>query len=327
MAKLPQATGGTGLQIAELTPAGQHIAVCMRISDQFGVERPKFENPIEKEVTDVTRFVFGLFGQDRKIYFVQTYEFNISGAPGANLMKFLKGWLGQDPRIGWDYVEMLGKGVMLTIQHKESKKKAGQWYSNIVSASPVHPQLQASVPDPKLLEAALVVIERASAQPSNAPAGGPPLPPGPTTPYPPTPQHHAPATRQDVLPPPKTISPDGKYELVNGAWVPVQAAPPPPPAPPAPPPPPAYPPVNPPPPPPPPPPPAAKKIYVAINGAATEMQPAAIAHLVATGGGDTPAILEGETTWKTAKDFVAKTPGSPLPYPPRPAGTDEDVPF
>ncbi len=331
MTKIPQPTGGTGLQIAELAPAGQHVAVCMRIVDLFGVERPKFENPQVMETTDVTRFVFGLIGQDRKIYFAQTYEFNISGAPGANLMKFLKGWLGHDAKIGWDYAEMLGKGVMLVIQHKESKKKPGQWYSNIVSASPVHPQLVPNVPAPAQLEQALQVIERTSAQP---PAGGPtPPPPGPTAPYPP--QHHNPAVRSDVVPS-KVLSPDGKYEFVNGAWVPVQVAPPPPPAAPSYPPPP-NPTIA---PPPPPPAPLMKKYFVAINGAATPMTLEAMTHLVSTGGGATPAIMEGETTWRTVNDYAKAPPvaGNPPPpgYPPAPPpvrkgpngeNLDEDVPF
>lgn len=225
MAKLPQSNGGSGLQIRELAPVGQHVAVCLRVNDLFNVERPAFNNPNEKEFKDVTRFVFGVKDQTGKLFLVQTYEFTISGAPGSNLCKFLKGWLGQDPRIGWDYAEMQGKGAMLTIQHQASRKNPGESYANISGIAPVHPQLAHMVPNANEFEPMLRALEAQSQQGANpAPANPAPMPRG-SLPPPPSP----------VLPPPpapaRPKSPDGKWEWDGAQWVPAQTAfaPPPPP--------------------------------------------------------------------------------------------------
>jgi hypothetical protein len=63
MAKLNQPESA-GFDTGALAPTGTVIATCLDIQDEFGVERPKFENPQEKEVLDVTRFLFGFKGQD-----------------------------------------------------------------------------------------------------------------------------------------------------------------------------------------------------------------------------------------------------------------------
>ena len=74
MAQLKQPESN-GFEITDLAPAGTFIATCLQVQDQFGVERPKFENPAEKETLDVTRFLFGFQGQDGRTYRVQTHEF------------------------------------------------------------------------------------------------------------------------------------------------------------------------------------------------------------------------------------------------------------
>lgn len=205
MAKLPQASSGTGLVIKDLAPDGQHIAVCLRIPDLFQVERPTFANPQVNELTDVTRFIFGLIGADKKPYIIQTYEFTISGAPGANLMKFLKAWLGRDAEIGWDYSTMVKQGAMITVARKASKKP-GVFYANITGIAPVHPQLAAHVPDPRLFDSLLAELERGS--------GGqqpvPPAPPGPNMPYPPVAQPTPPP------PPPPVVASRKIFVHVNG---------------------------------------------------------------------------------------------------------------
>lgn len=84
-----------GFAIEALAPTGTFIATCLDVQDQFGVERPKFENPQEKEALDVTRFLFGFRGQDGRVHKVQSFEFRISGSPKSNLFKFLTSWPGQ----------------------------------------------------------------------------------------------------------------------------------------------------------------------------------------------------------------------------------------
>lgn len=243
MAKLEAPSGGSGLSIKDLAPVGQHVAVCLRVNDLFRVKRQKFQSQ-EMEDRDVTRFVFGFKGPDGKPYLVQTYEFTISGAPGSNLVGFLTQWLGQNPQMGWDYAEMLHRGAMLTIQHKQSKRNPGQSYADITGVAPVHPQLAAHVPRPEEFEPMLRALENAAPQ---APASGsvPPgqrvysPPPAPPTSYPgsvPPPAPYAPPAPPPapVAPPPppppappRQLSPDGKWELVNNQWVPAGPAAPP----------------------------------------------------------------------------------------------------
>ncbi len=164
MAKLNQPESG-GFEIGDLAQSGTHIATCLEIQDQFGVERPKFENPNEKETLDVTRFLFGFRGQDGCTYRVQSFEFRISGSPKSNLFKFLTSWLGNPPKYGWDYCELKGQGAMITVAHKQSRD-GSKTYANIVGISPVIDQLKAQVLPLEAFAQAL-----ASAQPQS-PAPG-----------------------------------------------------------------------------------------------------------------------------------------------------------
>lgn len=214
MAKLPQATGGSGLQITEIAPDGQHIATCLRVIDLFGVERPKFENPKEMELQDVTRFIFGFIGTDGKEYIVQTYEYKISSAPGANLMKFLKMWLGRDAAVGWDYAEMKGQGAMITVARKASKTKQGVFYANISGIAPVFPALQGHIQPAQRFDAKLAVLEKSSGQQAPA-AGSTPPPPGPTHPYPTPGLPPPPPPPGAALPPPPPPVPTKKVFVHN----------------------------------------------------------------------------------------------------------------
>jgi hypothetical protein len=242
MAKLSAPTGGTGLQIADLAPAGQHVATCLRIIDLFDVDRPSFQNSQVMEKRDVTRFVFGLRGPDGRFYLVQTFEFTISGAPSANLMKFLKSWLGYDAEMDWDYCEMLNCGALLTVQHAQSKRNPGQHYASIAGIAPVHPQLANLIPQPAEFDSLLAASEfqpGAAAPGATAPAAGtwaPPPPPHPAPPpaaggtRPPPARPAAPGGTR--LPPARPAAPGGARPppaRPGGAYPP----PPPPPPPPA----------------------------------------------------------------------------------------------
>lgn len=143
MAQLKQPESN-GFATGPTAPAGAYIATCLDIQDQFGVERPKFENPAETEKLDVTRFLFGFKGPDGQLYKVQTYEMRISGNPKSNLFKFLLSWLGDNPKYGWDYCELRGRGAMITVGNRESRDGT-RTYANIMGIAPVMPQLQAQV--------------------------------------------------------------------------------------------------------------------------------------------------------------------------------------
>lgn len=154
-----------GFDTGALAPAGTFVATCLDIQDQFGVDRPKFENPQETEKLDITRFLFGFSGQDNQTYKVQSFEFRISGSPKSNLIKFLTSWLGSPPKYGWDYCELKAQGAMITVAHKQSRDGT-KTYANIVGISPVIDQLKAQV---------LPIEAFAQAQASNAaPSQSPP---------------------------------------------------------------------------------------------------------------------------------------------------------
>lgn len=218
-AKLKAPEGRSGLTLNVLAPAGLHLGVCLRINDLFNVERQKYQSQ-EMELRDVTRFIFGFVGQDGQPYLVQTYEFTISGAPGANLMAFLKAWLGRSPEMGWDYAEMLGKPAQLTIEHKAARQ-TNQLYADVAAVAPVHPQLLASVPPATHFAAILAQLEQSAPgqqqQRGQPPAGSvPPAQRG----YPPAqPPQQPPAQQQAPAAPLPPVDTRQFYVHHNGSAV------------------------------------------------------------------------------------------------------------
>jgi hypothetical protein len=128
-----QVESSNGFEITELPPAGDYVATCLDIQDEFGVTRRKFQSE-ETEEQDVTRFLFGFQGQDQELYKVQSWEMKISGSPKSKLFKFLSDWLGKAPSMGWDYCELKGKGAVIKVEHKQSQM--GKVYAFISSINP-----------------------------------------------------------------------------------------------------------------------------------------------------------------------------------------------
>lgn len=122
-----------GFEIGDVAPAGDYIATCIDIADEFGVTRRKYQSE-ETEQIDVTRFLFGFKAPDGRLYKVQTFEMKISGSPKSALYKFLHSWLGQAPRMGWDYCELKGKGAVIKVEQVTSQM--GKVYNKIVSILP-----------------------------------------------------------------------------------------------------------------------------------------------------------------------------------------------
>jgi hypothetical protein len=135
----------TRFEIEALAPAGSFLARCLEINDQFGVQRPKFENPQVMELRDVTRFLFGFRGTDGKLYKVESFEFRISGSPKANLMIFLNAWLGKPAEHGWDYCELVGQEALIDIVRKPSADGT-RTFANIVGIEPVPEDQRSEVP-------------------------------------------------------------------------------------------------------------------------------------------------------------------------------------
>lgn len=133
-----KAESSHGFQIDELAPAGDYVATCIDIADEFCVSRQKYQSE-EFEDVDVTRFLFGIKGGDGKLYKVQTFEMKISGSPKSTLYKFLTAWLGKAPDYGWDYCSLKGHGAVISIEHVVSQM--GTTYPKISRLTPVKTSL------------------------------------------------------------------------------------------------------------------------------------------------------------------------------------------
>ena len=123
----------SGFEIGTVAPAGDYVATCLDIADEFGVTRQKYQSQ-ETEQIDVTRFLFGFRAPDGNLYKVQTFEMKISGSPKSSLFKFLSAWLGKAPRMGWDYCELKGKGAVIKVE--ETTSQLGKIYNRITSILP-----------------------------------------------------------------------------------------------------------------------------------------------------------------------------------------------
>ena len=134
-----------GFEIEQTAPEGTFIATCLDVHDQFEVERAKFEDPTQKQVLDVTRFLFGFaVAETGAKAIAQTYEFRISGSPRSNLFKFLTAWLGKAPAYQWDYCDMIGRGGIISVEHKESRDGT-RTYATVISAFPLIDQVRSQV--------------------------------------------------------------------------------------------------------------------------------------------------------------------------------------
>lgn len=138
MAQIPQPKAGNSLFELpdELPPRGTHIAKCINIKDCFGVERKKFQSE-EMEKCDITAFLFGFRTKDGKPHQIASRTMKISGSEKSSLHSFLKSWLGQAPRLGWDYMELKGRTALITVDHQPSRTKPGAMYAVIASISPL----------------------------------------------------------------------------------------------------------------------------------------------------------------------------------------------
>ena len=83
--------------------------------------------------------LFGFKGKDGNLHKIQTWEMKISGSPKSKLFNFLSDWLGESPKMGWDYCEMKGKGAVIKVEHKTSQ--LGKTYAVISGISPVKTSL------------------------------------------------------------------------------------------------------------------------------------------------------------------------------------------
>ena len=129
----------------DVAPAGTFQATVIDIKDEFGIIRPKYENPAEMEKVDLTTFLFGFRDTLGMPHRIASRSMKISGNEKSALFAFLKSILGRAPQYGWDYMELKGSVCLLTVEHKA--KSNGQGYFPAIAAlSPVPAGLAAGVP-------------------------------------------------------------------------------------------------------------------------------------------------------------------------------------
>lgn len=190
MAVLKQSTGGGGMNLGQPPPAGTHIAVCVKIVDQFEVDPLSIgwqqESQKGVKAVDVTRFVFGILGPDNRTYYVGTRLLRISGNEKSGLYKLLTTWTGKPPAYGRDYavtqqqdpeVGCLGRPGMISVTLTQ---KGDKTYADVAAVMPV-PQ---GVPVPQVapfveqLTPGNVVQQRTAPAPQAAPPAAQTPPPG-----------------------------------------------------------------------------------------------------------------------------------------------------
>jgi hypothetical protein len=120
----------------DVAPAGTWVATIIDIRDQFGVVRPTFDNPQVTEVVDLTTFLFGFRDQAGQPHRIASKTMRISGNEKSNLFGFLKSALGSAPKYGWDYCELKGKRVLITVAHEQKRNGQGV-YPMIAALCPV----------------------------------------------------------------------------------------------------------------------------------------------------------------------------------------------
>ena len=161
MATLPPPKSNSSFGIKDSAPKGTYVCTCLLVRDEFGVMRKKFQAE-ELVKTDITRFLFGFVHKSGKQFFVESKEMKISSYPKSALFAFLKSWLGEPPKVGWDYCSLIGSGALVTVEHTPSQKNPGQFWSNIASVAPVMDDLTS-----KIVPVSSFVIPGEALEPSN----------------------------------------------------------------------------------------------------------------------------------------------------------------
>lgn len=121
-------------------PKGTFRATCIQIEDRFDQERKKFQSE-EVERCDLTQFNFGFTAKDGTKHRIASKVMKISMDDRATLYGFLRSWLGEAPKEGWDYAQpaptgMKGAKAQITIDH-ELRKSGDSTYATIVAIAPI----------------------------------------------------------------------------------------------------------------------------------------------------------------------------------------------
>ena len=124
------------MEAEPMPPRGTFAATIIGIRDRFGVERRKFQSE-ETEKVDLTQFLFGFRDGAGQPHQIASRVMKISGNEKSALYQFLTALLGEPPKMGWDYMEMKGRKVLVTVAHQPKRSDPGESYATIASVSPL----------------------------------------------------------------------------------------------------------------------------------------------------------------------------------------------
>lgn len=119
-----------------LPPKGTFRAKVIDIKDEFGVERRSYDDPAKMEKVDLTAFLFGFRDKAGQPHKIDSRPMKISGNEKSALYLFLKSMTGAAPRMGWDYMELKGADVLITVEHVVAKD-GQRTYAQIATVSPL----------------------------------------------------------------------------------------------------------------------------------------------------------------------------------------------
>ena len=171
---------------------GEYPARIVKIDDLMGVERPTYEDPSVMEKKNVTQFYFAV-NDNGTTRIVRTFEMKITGSPKGKLFGFLQKVLGHRPNLkgGWDYQELVGTPVLLTLEDKVSR--TGTTYTIVSDVSPAKRGQYMDVTDQ------CPPLEAVAEQEASQPQAQPRAMPRPASSYP-TQAQPAPAANNSIAP-------------------------------------------------------------------------------------------------------------------------------
>jgi len=164
-------------------PAGTHIAVIVKVEEEFGVVRPKFENPAEFETVDLTRIICAFKDSAGALHFVATQPMRNSADDRSALVQFIQGALGSKPWLedrNWDTQTLVGVPIQITIASQQAQKSR-RVYSKITNVAPAMAQFAGAAPSLSEAAAALRSYREAAAQPEAPRIVAPPATGSPAT--------------------------------------------------------------------------------------------------------------------------------------------------
>ncbi|HPY31370.1 MAG TPA: hypothetical protein PK236_11890 [Verrucomicrobiota bacterium] len=179
-------------------PDGTHIAAIVAVEEEFGVVRPKFENPAEFETVDLTRIICAFKDSAGALHFVATQPMRNSADDRSALVQFIQGALGSKPWLedrNWDTQTLVGVPIQITIASQQAQKSR-RVYSKITNVAPAMAQFAGAAPSLSEAEAALRSYREAAARPGAIRIVAPPATESRAT------------TRPSVLPVPGTVVPE-----------------------------------------------------------------------------------------------------------------------